>query len=256
MFGVLLMVACTGVRTAVPTDSGAVADGGAVGADGGAAAAPAPLLLALPLAEPDRFEVVLGVDHDPTVQEDTPLGRLTCLDYVGRSFPHCYDEHDGTDYILAGGFSAMDAGSTPVVAAADGVVTSVEDGHYDRCHGDLETGDVSCDGHDGIANHVIVEHVDAEGGRWQTMYWHLKQDSTAVAEGDTVAAGTPLGLVGSSGYSTLPHLHLELQRFDGAADDGAADDWLVVDPYAGPYSQELSYWCDQGDEDGLPGGCS
>ena len=40
-------------------------------------------------------------------------------DYLGRGFPHCYDNHTGSDFILQGGFSAMDDGTT-VVAAADG----------------------------------------------------------------------------------------------------------------------------------------
>ncbi len=194
--------------------------------------------------------MVLGVDHDPTVQEDTPLGRATCQDYVGRTFPHCYDQHDGTDYILLGGFDSMDAGSSPIVAAADGVVVSTEDGHYDRCHADLALGDVSCDGHEMIANHVVVEHLDDQGGRWRTRYWHMKTDSVAVAVDQSVTRGQLLGLVGSSGYSSMPHLHFELQRFDDALLD-----WVNLDPYAGPYSQALSYWCEQGSEDGLPGGC-
>lgn len=180
---------------------------------------------------------MIGVDHDPVVQEDTLIGRATCTDYVGRGFPYCYDEHHGTDYLLKGGFESMDAGSAPVTAAADGVVVEVADGHYDRCRA---TGDgtIDCDGNDGIANSVIVEHAD---GKW-TMYWHLVSGSVAVQPGDPVRCGDVLGLVGSSGYSSGPHLHFQV-TLDGA----------FVDPYAGPYSQAESGWSRPPVGDELPG---
>ena len=197
------------------------------------------MLLDFPLAEPDRFDEVIGVDHDPVVQEGV-LGSAVCTDYLGRSFPHCYDEHSGTDYILVGGFDAMRAGSTAIVAAAPGVVVYAEDGHYDECHATI-SGAVDCDGHDGIANAVILEH---EGG-WRTLYWHMKTDSVAVALDDEVQTGDVLGLVGSSGNSSLPHLHFGLED----------PTELRLDPYAGPFSQWTSFWCDQGPSTGLPGGC-
>ena len=37
------------------------------------------------------------------------------------------------------------------------------------------------------------------------------QDSAMVSVGDVVEAGTPLALVGSSGYSFAPHLHFGLE---------------------------------------------
>ncbi len=200
----------------------------------------AAIQLALPLSAPELFDLVIGVDHDP-VEQDDGIYQLICADYLGRSFPHCYDEHKGSDYILIGGFEVMDAGSAEVVAAAAGTVVAIEDGHYDRCHGSLETGDVDCDGHEMIANSVIIEHAT----RHRTLYWHLMKDSVAVAEGQEVEAGEHLGWVGSSGRSSMPHLHLELQDAGG----------VVIDPYAGPESQGETYWCEQGDEDGLPGGC-
>jgi murein DD-endopeptidase MepM/ murein hydrolase activator NlpD len=187
------------------------------------------------LAEPDRFRDVIGVDHDPAVAA-TRLEEVVCFDYLERPFPHCYDEHDGTDFLLVGGFDAMDAGSPAVLAAAPGVVVAAEDGHYDRCHGTIEG--VSCDGNDGVANSVVVEH---EGGM-RTLYWHLQRGSVVVEVGQAVDVGEPLGAVGSSGYSSLPHLHFEVQ-------DEAGDS---LDPFAGPASQATSWWCDQGAPDGLP----
>lgn len=240
----LALIACAAPDS--PNDSGpTVSTSPTEAADDGL-----PIALAFPLADRTLFSTIIGVDHDPTVQDGSVLGRATCLDYVGRSFPHCYDEHDGSDYILKGGFSTMDEGSTPVIAAAAGTVVLAQDGYYDRCHGDSTTGDVSCDGYEIVANAVTLEHEGSDGSRWRTLYWHLKTDSVAVEVGDRVARGQELGRVGSSGYSTLPHLHFELQLRVGE------DQWRTLDPYAGPYSQEQSGWCDQGPDNGLPGDCS
>lgn len=201
---------------------------------------PAPPRLALPVAQRERLlDRVMGVDHDPAVYDG--VEEVNCLAYDGRGFPYCYDQHEGTDFDLAGGFDAMDAGSADVIAPADGVVVAVEDGHYDRCHLDVETWGVDCDGHEIASNHVWIEH---DGG-WRTFLGHMKQDSIVVAPGDVVAAGDPLGLIGSSGWSTAPHVHLELWTPDGA--------W--VDPFAGEYSQDESYWCDQDAAGPFPGDC-
>lgn len=211
------------------------------GRPAGEPSATAPIRFGFPIAVPAVISTLIGVDHDP-VDGTGITGDATCLDYLGRTFPHCYDEHDGSDYILDGGFDAMDAGSVEILAAADGVVVETEDGHYDRCHAEL-TGGTSCDGHDGIANSVTVEHAD---GR-RTLYWHMKEGSVAVAPGDEVACGEVLGLVGSSGNSSMPHLHFEVHDSDD----------VTIDPYAGPYSQDESLWEDQGWPDGLPGaGCT
>lgn len=197
------------------------------------------LAFAFPLADPSFFEQTIGFDHDPTVYEEGAQG-VHCINYDGRGFPWCYDEHDGSDYLLEGGFDTMDAGSVEIIAAAPGVVVETDDGHYDRCHATVDG--IDCDGYEMIGNHVIIQH---EGG-WLTKYWHMKQDSVAVAVGDEVECGTVLGKVGSSGYSSMPHLHFEVADADGVA----------FDPYAGEYSQEETWWIDQGDPEGLPAfGC-
>ena len=189
-----------------------------------------------PLAERALFYQSIGVDHDPEVH-DPGIESSLCTDHSGRSFPWCYDEHDGTDYLLEGAFDAMDAGSTPIIAAADGTVIATDDGNYDRCHVD-DNLLVSCDGFDRVANHVILEHADGN----QTLYWHMKTDSVAVKVGDEVRCGDVLGLVGSSGISSFPHLHFEVHDSEG----------VTIDPYSGDESQEKSYWVDQGSDEGFP----
>jgi transcriptional regulator with XRE-family HTH domain len=58
-------------------------------------------------------------------------------------------------------------------------------------------------------NFVLVE--DAQSG-WSTAYAHL--DGIAVADGQFVEAGVPLGTVGSTGEASGPHLHYEV-RYGG-----------------------------------------
>ena len=199
------------------------------------------LRFGLPILERELIDTqYVGFDHDPEVQAGGVADAI-CTSYHGEMFPWCYDEHHGSDYMLSGGFATMDAGSATVVAAAGGVVISTHDGEYDRCA--VDDGEVSCDGHPMIANHVIVEHE----GAIKTNYWHLKIDSVAVAVGDAVACGDVLGLVGSSGNSSAPHLHFQVEDAAG----------LAFDPYAGEHSQPESWWHDQGEPSELPGpGCT
>ena len=64
----------------------------------------------------------------------------------------------------------------------------------------------------GFGLHVVIDH----GGGLQSLYGHLS--SVAVADGAYVAAGEVIGAVGSSGNSTGPHLHFEIDR-NGIAQD-------------------------------------
>ncbi len=129
-----------------------------------------------------------------------------------------YDGHHGID-ILIRDFYEMDVG-VPVFAGADGVVVSTSDGNFDRS---LTPG--------GTWNAVFVEHSDG------TIAWygHMKRNSVAVSVGDTVLTGDTLGLVGSSGNSTWPHLHFEVRS-------GAS----FAEPYSGPCSSGSSLWLSQG----------
>jgi Peptidase family M23 len=182
---------------------------------------------------------VIGVDHDP--ENYTSLGSAICTNYEGEMFPYCYDGHDGTDYMLYGSFDTMDLEIAYVYAAADGEVIATEDGNYDRCHVDtenLDAGNISCDGNEIKANYVKIEHQFG----LTTLYYHLKSGSIMVEVGDVVTCGDPLALVGSSGISSFPHLHFEINDEQGE----------TVDPYSGPKSQEKSYWVLQDGGNGLP----
>ncbi|NNF53879.1 MAG: peptidoglycan DD-metalloendopeptidase family protein [Acidimicrobiales bacterium] len=57
----------------------------------------------------------------------------------------------------------------------------------------------------GYGNAVVIDH----GGGFSTLYAH--QSAIAVSAGQAVAIGDVVGYVGSTGWSTGPHLHFELR---------------------------------------------
>jgi murein DD-endopeptidase MepM/ murein hydrolase activator NlpD len=83
---------------------------------------------------------------------------------------------------------------TTVMAAADGVVVAV--GHSKV----------------GYGNYVVIAH----GGGIMTLYGHLLE--TDVNVGNAVARGQRVGLEGSTGWSTGPHVHFELRVNDSVVD--------------------------------------
>ena len=83
----------------------------------------------------------------------------------------------------------------PIVAVADGLVTFVG-------------GDPMF----GLGWYVEVDHGDG----WRTVYAHLVE--FGVAQGQYVSQGQIVGYNGSSGYSTGPHLHLEVRHHDWYVD--------------------------------------
>ena len=89
---------------------------------------------------------------------------------------------------------------TPVMAAADGVVSKVIRGCVE--------GKKSCGGRYG--NHIVIEHPNGTN----TTYAHLSK--TSVSVGQTVFQGDTIGLLGNTGQSTGPHLHFEVENANGS----------------------------------------
>jgi len=85
--------------------------------------------------------------------------------------------HHGIDIVAAAG--------TPIVSPATGLVSTGTD--------------------KSLGNYVTIDH----GRGLQTYYGHLAR--IAVATGHRVERGTVIGYVGSTGLSTGPHLHYEIQ---------------------------------------------
>lgn len=87
---------------------------------------------------------------------------------------------------------------TMVVAARAGRVVAVE--------ARMSGGGVS-DLYGGRANYVLVMHAD---GRY-SLYLHLATAGVLVSPGQWVEAGEGIGLSGSTGFSSGPHLHFQVQ---------------------------------------------
>lgn len=171
-------------------------------------AAPAPVL-DLPLAcAPGRDCFVQNyVDHDPSAGG--------WKDYRCRS--ETYDKHTGTDFRIPS-LAAMRAGVT-VRAALAGRVKNLRDGVEDKPY--VDGVDLH---HQDCGNAVVLEHP----GGWTSIYCHMRQGSVRVKQGQEIAAGQPLGLVGESGAAAFPHLHFEIRGPGGLVDPFA----YGVDPQA------------------------
>jgi murein DD-endopeptidase MepM/ murein hydrolase activator NlpD len=106
--------------------------------------------------------------------------------------------------------SGIDIGAptgTPVVATATGTV-------------------VSAGWNGGYGKAIVIQHNDVQ----QTLYGHLSEIS--VQPGQQITQGSVIGLVGSTGNSTGPHLHFESRSPNGSG-------WVAVDP-----TQEIQYAVD------------
>lgn len=108
--------------------------------------------------------------------------------------------HSGTDYAAPIG--------TPIVAAADGIVT--------------RAGPAA-----GFGYLIVIDHTVA-GQRVGTGYAHMYISGIHVAVGDRVSAGQHIADVGSSGYSTGPHLHFEVYPGGPGHPTTNSEPWLAA----------------------------
>lgn len=139
-----------------------------------------------------------------------------------------YDGHRGTDISTwPYSFLKMDNDMVEVVAAAPGTIIAVHDGEFDK----------NCSGNSLTANYIMIQHADGSSA----LYWHMKKNSvTTKTVGQTVVAGEYLGVVGSSGSSSGPHLHFEVRT-------GTFDANTRIDPFFGSCNSTIttSWWENQ-----------
>jgi murein DD-endopeptidase MepM/ murein hydrolase activator NlpD len=175
---------------------------------GSPARAGMPDQLMLPIAcDPGKDCWILRyVDHDP----GPGVRDYMCGGVTG-------DGHKGTD-IAIGDLEVMARG-VEVRAAAAGVVDALRDGVPDI--GVEQGGRAAVTGKE-CGNGIRIAHGDG----WTTWYCHLRRGSLLVKEGDKVAAGQPLALVGLSGETSFPHVHFDIRHGDQAIDPfvGVASD--------------------------------
>jgi hypothetical protein len=161
-----------------------------------------PVTIASPLAQP--WYVAHGGHAELTnyhVVVSTQRDALDILQVVnGRTYAG--DSTDPRSYHIFG---------DPVLAPADGVVTSVVNDLPDQHIGTV-------DNRHQAGNHLVM---DIGGGRYLALC-HVQHGSIQLAVGDRVHAGQQAALVGNSGNTDQPHLHIQAQNqptLDDTTDD-------------------------------------
>ncbi|NJK67594.1 MAG: M23 family metallopeptidase [Microcoleus sp. SU_5_3] len=148
------------------------------------------------------------VDRDPSpTAVDFGCGRQT------------YNGHDGIDFGIPD--EKTMAKGVAVTASAVGKVLRVRDGVVDRrLQNDTDKANIAgteC------GNGMVIDH----GNGWEAQYCHLRQGSVVVKPGMQVEKGAKLGMVGTSGMTSFPHVHVTF-RYQGK----------VVDPFVGPDAKQ------------------
>lgn len=158
----------------------------------------------------DVWSVSGYVDHNqafPNQLTDYNCGTTTYDTNMGYN-------HQGVDvYLWPFQWKLMDENSVEIIAGAPGQIISKREGNFDQ----------SCDFNTTTPWNVItVEHSDGS----IAIYGHMKTGTvTSKNIGDMVDTGEYLGVIGSSGTSTGPHLHFEVYTDDSFT--------TLVDPFSG-----------------------
>jgi peptidase M23-like protein len=165
-------------------------------------ARPTELLLDAPLHGP-RFIAGDGCcDSTRHIRATLPLDGTV---YDAQRFAIDWEQLDARDRIFVGDPKQPTSYviyGRPAYAVADGRVIAAVDGMADSPIGALPN--LPPDKADG--NHVIL---DLGNGHF-ALYAHFKPHSVQVSEGQHVRRGQLLGLVGTSGNSSEPHLHFQV----------------------------------------------
>jgi hypothetical protein len=134
--------------------------------------------------------------HDDSVRYRLPFPADLKL-HISQAFDGVFSHHDPASRYAVD--ITMPEG-TPVLAARDGVVMTVESDYYGNGQDMAAYGD--------RANNVRIVHADGT----MAVYAHLQLESARVQVGAHVRAGQVLALSGDTGYTTGPHLHFCVQR--------------------------------------------
>ncbi|WP_191250981.1 M23 family metallopeptidase [Kordiimonas sediminis] len=138
------------------------------------------------------------------------------------------DKHRGTDIMVSD--TGVLASGVPILAVAPGKILRMRDG--------VDDGAPYKKGED-CGNAYVIQH---ENG-YTSQYCHLKNASLSKNIGDTVRAGEQIALMGLSGQTEYPHLHIGIRK-----------NGTLLDPFdGGGYEQacsgssETSLWRDHPD---------
>jgi murein DD-endopeptidase MepM/ murein hydrolase activator NlpD len=177
-----------------------------------------PLRKASGFTDLDYHGISNYIDRNPTFNNN--LQDYNC---GTRTYDLSNYNHAGTDiFTWPYGFLKMNNNQVEIIAAAAGTIVYKADGNFDK----------NCSFGSGNWNAVYVQHADGSTA-W---YGHMKNGSqTSKAVGQSVTTGEYLGVVGSSGNSTGPHLHFEL--YDASN--------TLVDPWNGACNSTPTWWANQ-----------
>lgn len=171
-----------------------------------AAQTPAPTAVAStfrPVASTQNFQLPIdcAVGDVCVVQNYADLDPANGAASDPRCGPLTYDGHDGLDIRAP---AAMADRGVAVLSPAAGIVAAVRDGETD---GLFLSGGMAAISNRECGNGVRIDH---EGG-WSSQLCHMRNGSVRVTEGQRVEAGQAVGLVGLSGHTQFPHVHITLR---------------------------------------------
>ncbi len=144
----------------------------------------------------------------PPQNESVPITPPSEQPYVWPvpNFYYVISSYGDRDGLQHRGIDISDAGidGATICAVRDGIVIAVNN----SCEHNYGKPEGSCGCGGDFGNYVIISH----DGTYSTVYGHMAHATVSV--GDYVQQGQTIGTVGSTGWSTGPHLHFEL-RVDG-----------------------------------------
>lgn len=144
-----------------------------------------------------------------------------------------YNGHAGIDIDLwPFTWSMMDNNHVAVVAGASGRVVQVVQNNSNE-------NNCGQPGENTTGNYIAIRHADSS----TSFYFHIRDNSALVTMGQNVIMGQPLAFAGSSGFSSNPHLHFEVNNLSVTFPQTAG----LVDPYAGNCNNlnPNSWWLNQ-----------
>jgi hypothetical protein len=135
------------------------------------------------------------------------MGWIITTEYIDDNYFRLFNAwHTGHD------LARSRQGGEPVYAVADGVVKWAEFA-----------------GNNGFGNLITIQHAPDLYSR----YGHLAQIN--VQRGQNVTAGTVIGILGSTGRSTAPHLHFDVMRKNNALDWPGLNKARLLMEYINPH---------------------
>ncbi len=187
----------------------------------------------LPLRQSKNYQTssFFGISNFVDLEEEFP-DNIQDYNCGERSYDTSNGyNHQGTDYYpWPFSWRKMKNNQVEVIAAAAGTIILKQDGFNDK----------SCQFNQNQWNAIYIQHEDGSVA-W---YGHFKTNSlTTKEQGDTVEQGEFLGVVGSSGNSTGPHLHFEvydkqdnlIDPYAGSCNTTTSESWWEVqEPYHSP----------------------